>query len=49
MKEGTMNRRTKAAEAMRIELVDVQSRCEESGGPHEEVHAVLTSRDLSFS
>jgi hypothetical protein len=41
MKEGALNRRTKAAESMCIELIYVQARCE-SGGPDEEVscHAV---------
>jgi hypothetical protein len=42
MKEGALNRRTKAAESMCIELIYVQAQCEESGGPDEEVscHAV---------
>jgi hypothetical protein len=37
MQEATLNGRTKAAELMCIELVYVQARCEESGGPDEEV------------
>jgi hypothetical protein len=42
MKEETLNKRTKAAESMRIELICVQSRCKESRGRDEEVscHAV---------
>jgi hypothetical protein len=42
MKEGTLNRRTKAAESMCTEPVHVQARFEESTGADEEVscHAV---------
>jgi hypothetical protein len=42
MKERTLNGTTKVAESMCIDLVYVQARCEESGGPDEEVpcHAV---------
>jgi hypothetical protein len=42
MEEGTLDRRTKAAESMCVELVYVQARCEESRGRDKEVscHAV---------